>query len=184
LCNFFCSTFFYFRYGFLSENPTFARACEAAGITFIGPTPDVIEMMGDKTLARKAAIRAAVPVVPGSENPLTSAEELEAFADQHGLPVIIKAAFGGGGRGMRVVRERADLKENFARAHSEALQAFGDGAVFVERYIESPRHVEVQILADNQGNVVHLFERDCSIQRRHQKVRKSVCFLLSYVVLG
>ena len=146
------------------------KACDSAGIVFIGPTAAIVEMMGDKTLAREAAVKAGVPVVPGSDGPLSSLADAESFVDKHGLPIIIKAAFGGGGRGMRVVRERSDLAESFQRASSEALQAFGNGTVFLERYIENPRHIEVQILADNYGNVIHLFERDCSVQRRHQKV--------------
>ncbi|XP_011270291.1 hypothetical protein CAOG_08680 [Capsaspora owczarzaki ATCC 30864] len=157
-------------YGFLSENSTFARAVEKAGIVFVGPDPDVIDKMGDKTQARTAAIECGVPVVPGSNGPVPSLEAAEAFVKQHGLPVIIKAAFGGGGRGMRVIRNESELSEGYLRCTSEAKSAFGDGTVFIERYIENPRHIEVQILADNYGNVVHLFERDCSVQRRHQKV--------------
>ena len=157
-------------YGFLSERPAFARACEAAGIRFVGPSSDVIELLGDKTRARELAIAAGLPVVPGSDGPVATLAEAEAFADTHGLPLIIKAAMGGGGRGMRVVRHPAELREAFERARSEALAAFGDGTVFIERYVERPRHIEVQILADASGDVVHLFERDCSVQRRHQKV--------------
>jgi pyruvate carboxylase len=157
-------------YGFLSERAEFARACERAGIRFVGPGADAIELFGDKTRARELAMRIGVPVVPGSEGPLASVQEVEAFVDQHGLPVIIKAAMGGGGRGMRVVHTRAELRDAFERARSEAAAAFGDGTVFVERYVEHPRHIEVQILADHGGDVVHLFERDCSVQRRHQKV--------------
>src|SRR5690606_16877024 len=157
-------------YGFLSERPAFARACEAAGIRFVGPSADVIELLGDKTRARELAIAAGLPVVPGSDGPVATLAEAEAFADTHGLPLIIKAAMGGGGRGMRVVRHAAELREAFDRAGSEALAAFGDGTVFIERYVERPRHIEVQILADGSGDVVHLFERDCSVQRRHQKV--------------
>jgi pyruvate carboxylase len=157
-------------YGFLSERAEFARACEAAGIRFVGPSPAAIELFGDKTRARQLAMQIGVPVVPGSEGPLASIEQIEGFVDAHGLPVIIKAAMGGGGRGMRVVRARAELRDAFERARSEAAAAFGDGTVFVERYIDRPRHIEVQILADQGGEVVHLFERDCSVQRRHQKV--------------
>jgi pyruvate carboxylase len=157
-------------YGFLSERAEFARACERAGIRFVGPSADAIELFGDKTRARELAIRIGVPVVPGSDGPLANVEQAEAFVDQHGLPVIIKAAMGGGGRGMRVVHTRAELRDAFERATSEAAAVFGDGTVFVERYVERPRHIEVQILADHDGEVVHLFERDCSVQRRHQKV--------------
>ncbi len=157
-------------YGFLSERAAFARACELAGIRFVGPSADAIELFGDKTRARELAIRIGVPVVPGSDGPLVSLEHAEAFVDTHGLPVIIKAAMGGGGRGMRVVRTRAELRDGFERARSEAAAAFGDGTVFVERYVDRPRHIEVQILADAGGDIVHLFERDCSVQRRHQKV--------------
>ena len=157
-------------YGFLSERAEFARACEAAGIRFVGPRADVIDVLGDKTRARELAISAGVPVVPGSDGPVRALADAEAFVAAHGLPVIIKAAMGGGGRGMRVVRDRAALAESFERAQSEALAAFGDGTVFLERYVEHPRHIEVQILADGTGEVIHLFERDCSVQRRHQKV--------------
>jgi len=157
-------------YGFLSERADFARACEAAGIRFVGPSSSVIEALGDKTRARTLAIEAGVPVVPGTDGPVADVAAAEQFVDAHGLPVMIKAAMGGGGRGMRVVRDRAALAESFDRARSEALSAFGDGTMFIERFIERPRHIEVQILADANGEVVHLFERDCSVQRRHQKV--------------
>ena len=157
-------------YGFLSERADFARACEAAGLRFVGPSPEVIEVLGDKTRARALAIAAGVPVVPGSDGPIADLAAAEAFVEAHGLPIMVKAAMGGGGRGMRVVRERAELSEAFERASSEATSAFGDGTMFIERYVERPRHIEVQILADARGEVVHLFERDCSVQRRHQKV--------------
>ncbi|RIA98644.1 pyruvate carboxylase [Glomus cerebriforme] len=157
-------------YGFLAENAEFARKVEEAGITFIGPTPDVIEKMGDKTKARELAIQCGVPVVPGSPGPISTLEEAQAFIDEYGYPIIIKAAMGGGGRGMRVVRDADSLPSSFERAKSEALSAFGDGTVFLERFLDKPRHIEVQLLADGKGNVIHLFERDCSVQRRHQKV--------------
>ncbi|KAK4659228.1 pyruvate carboxylase [Podospora pseudocomata] len=157
-------------YGFLSENAEFARKVEAAGLIFIGPSPDVIDALGDKVSARKIAIAANVPVVPGTEGAVEKFEEVKAFTDKYGFPIIIKAAYGGGGRGMRVVREEASLKESFERATSEAKSAFGNGTVFVERFLDKPKHIEVQLLGDNHGNIVHLYERDCSVQRRHQKV--------------
>lgn len=155
---------------FLSERSDFAQACLDAGINFIGPSPKVVQQMGDKIEARQAAIQAGVKVVPGTDMPLKSSEEAVEFCKKHGFPVIFKAAYGGGGRGMRVVRSMDEVKENFDRAYSEALSAFGDGSLFLEKFIEKPRHIEVQILGDKHGNVVHLFERDCSVQRRHQKV--------------
>uniref|UniRef100_A0A8C5CWX1 Pyruvate carboxylase n=1 Tax=Gadus morhua TaxID=8049 RepID=A0A8C5CWX1_GADMO len=157
-------------YGFLSERSDFAQACADAGVMFVGPSPDTVRMMGDKVEARSLAIRAGVPVVPGTDAPLTCMQDAKAFAQTYGFPIIFKAAYGGGGRGMRVVREYEELEENYQRAYSEALAAFGNGALFVEKFIEKPRHIEVQILGDKFGNVIHLFERDCSIQRRHQKV--------------
>ncbi|CAK7238636.1 MAG: pyruvate carboxylase [Sporothrix thermara] len=157
-------------YGFLSENAEFARSVEKAGLIFIGPSPDVIDALGDKVSARKIAIAANVPVVPGTEGAVETFEEVKKFTDEYGFPVIIKAAYGGGGRGMRVVREVGDLKESFERATSEAKAAFGNGTVFVERFLDKPKHIEVQLLGDNHGNIVHLYERDCSVQRRHQKV--------------
>jgi len=157
-------------YGFLSERADFARACERAGLRFVGPSAEVLDKLGDKTRARALAIRAGVPVVPGSDGPIADVAAAEAFVDAHGLPVMVKATMGGGGRGMRVVRERAELAGAFERARSEAVSVFGDGTMFIERYIERPRHIEVQILADAEGSVIHLFERDCSVQRRHQKV--------------
>ncbi|OCK74713.1 pyruvate carboxylase [Lepidopterella palustris CBS 459.81] len=157
-------------YGFLSENAEFARNVEKAGLIFVGPTPETIEALGDKVSARKLAIKCEVPVVPGTPGPVERFEEVKEFTDQYGFPIIIKAAFGGGGRGMRVVREQATLKDSFERATSEAKSAFGNGTVFVERFLDRPKHIEVQLLGDNLGNVVHLYERDCSVQRRHQKV--------------
>lgn len=157
-------------YGFLSENAEFARNVEKAGLIFVGPSPEVIDGLGDKVSARKVAIAANVPVVPGTEGAVEKFEEVRDFTDKYGFPVIIKAAYGGGGRGMRVVREAASLQESFERATSEAKSAFGNGTVFVERFLDKPKHIEVQLLGDNHGNIVHLYERDCSVQRRHQKV--------------
>jgi pyruvate carboxylase len=157
-------------YGFLSENPALARACAGAGITFVGPTVEQLEMLGDKTRARQFAIESGVPVVPGTHRPLTTAAATRAAAQEIGYPLIIKAAFGGGGRGMRVVDAEADLAGRFEEASREAASAFGNGAVFLERYVRRPRHLEVQILGDTHGEVMHLYERDCSVQRRHQKV--------------
>ncbi|XP_069821355.1 pyruvate carboxylase, mitochondrial [Dendropsophus ebraccatus] len=157
-------------YGFLSERSDFAQACTDAGVRFIGPTPDVVRKMGDKVEARAIAISAGVPVVPGTDSPISCLTEAKEFSNKYGFPIIFKAAYGGGGRGMRVVRSYEELEENYTRAYSEALSAFGNGALFVEKFIEKPRHIEVQILGDKHGNVIHLYERDCSIQRRHQKV--------------
>jgi len=157
-------------YGFLSENAEFARNVESAGLIFVGPTPETIDSLGDKVSARTLAIKAKVPVVPGTEGPVEKFEDVKSFTDEFGFPIIIKAAFGGGGRGMRVVRKQEDLKDAFERATSEAKSAFGNGTVFVERFLDRPKHIEVQLLGDNHGNVVHLYERDCSVQRRHQKV--------------
>ncbi|XP_065563510.1 pyruvate carboxylase, mitochondrial-like [Artemia franciscana] len=157
-------------YGFLSERSDFAQACIDSEIRFIGPSPKVVQQMGDKIAARQAAIQAGVPVVPGTDGPITTAEEAVEFCQQHGLPVIFKAAYGGGGRGMRVVRNLKEVASSFERASSEAAAAFGNGAMFIEKFIERPRHIEVQILGDNSGNIVHLYERDCSVQRRHQKL--------------
>eukprot|EP00577_Skeletonema_sp_RCC1716_P004871 CAMPEP_0113390280 /NCGR_PEP_ID=MMETSP0013_2-20120614/10080_1 /TAXON_ID=2843 ORGANISM="Skeletonema costatum, Strain 1716" /NCGR_SAMPLE_ID=MMETSP0013_2 /ASSEMBLY_ACC=CAM_ASM_000158 /LENGTH=1237 /DNA_ID=CAMNT_0000273421 /DNA_START=63 /DNA_END=3776 /DNA_ORIENTATION=- /assembly_acc=CAM_ASM_000158 len=157
-------------YGFLSESPQFAQACVDAGITFVGPTVENLNTFSDKTSARTAAIAAGVPVVPGSDDALRTAAEVNDFVDEIGLPIIIKASMGGGGKGMRVVRNREDLIPFYESASSEALASFGDGSVFIERFVDKPRHIEVQIIGDGEGNVIHLWERDCSIQRRHQKV--------------
>uniref|UniRef100_A0A671QCI1 pyruvate carboxylase n=1 Tax=Sinocyclocheilus anshuiensis TaxID=1608454 RepID=A0A671QCI1_9TELE len=157
-------------YGFLSERADFAQACADARVRFIGPSPEVVRKMGDKVEARALAIKAGVPVVPGTDAPISSLKEAEEFAKTYSFPIIFKAAYGGGGRGMRVVRDYEELEENYQRAYSEALAAFGNGSLFVEKFIEKPRHIEVQILGDKYGNVIHLYERDCSIQRRHQKV--------------
>jgi pyruvate carboxylase len=157
-------------YGFLSERADFARACEDAGITFVGPSPAVLAALGDKTQGRRLAERAGVPVIPGTPDAVATLDQARAFAAAFGYPLIIKAAMGGGGRGMRVVRQADDLEDGFQRATSEAAAAFGDGTVFIERYVERPRHIEVQILADLTGDTIHLYERDCSVQRRHQKL--------------
>lgn len=157
-------------YGFLSENSTFARKVEEAGIAWIGPSYKTIDAVGDKVSARNLALANNVPVVPGTPGPIDSTAEAVKFVEEYGYPVIIKAAFGGGGRGMRVVREGDDIEDAFNRAKSEALTAFGNGTCFIERFLDKPKHIEVQLLADNYGNVIHLFERDCSVQRRHQKV--------------
>ncbi|OUM86045.1 MAG: pyruvate carboxylase [Bacillus thermozeamaize] len=157
-------------YGFLAENATFARRCEEEGITFIGPSPEHINMFGDKVEARRQAIAAGIPVIPGTDEPIQDLADAERFVAEHGLPIMIKAAAGGGGRGMRVVKRAEELPEAFNRARSEARSAFGDDRVYLEKLIERPKHIEVQILGDRYGNVVHLYERDCSIQRRHQKV--------------
>lgn len=157
-------------YGFLSENPEFARACIEAGITFIGPTPDVIALMGDKAEARRLASSIGVPIVPGTEGFISDDESAIEFAETHGYPVLIKAAHGGGGRGIRVAQDRKSLLENFVQARSEAKAAFGSDALILEKYIQHPKHIEVQVLGDQYGNIVHLFERDCSVQRRHQKI--------------
>jgi pyruvate carboxylase len=157
-------------YGFLSENPNFARACAREGIIFIGPSPDLLENMGDKTAARALAHKFNVPVLPGTEEPITDPDVALTVAHEIGFPLIIKAAFGGGGRGMRVVEKPSQLPGLLAEARAEAENAFGNPAVFLERYIKRAKHIEVQILGDQHGNVVHLYERDCSVQRRYQKV--------------
>ena len=157
-------------YGFLSENAEFAQLCQDSGITFIGPSPQAINAMGSKIKARDLAKAVGVPVVPGTEGGVTDVREALAFAKDAGYPVMIKASAGGGGRGLRVVRTDAELRENMEVASREALAAFGDGAVFIEKYVEKPHHIEFQILGDKHGNIIHLGERDCSIQRRHQKL--------------
>ncbi|MGD9659886.1 MAG: acetyl-CoA carboxylase biotin carboxylase subunit [Porticoccaceae bacterium] len=158
-------------YGFLAENADFAEMVERSGFTFIGPTPDVIRMMGDKVCAIAAMRKAGVPTVPGSNGPITEdAEQTRKIAKQIGYPVIIKAAAGGGGRGMRVVHSEAHLLKAISITQSEAKAAFGDATVYMEKFLENPRHVEVQVLADGQGHAIHLGDRDCSLQRRHQKV--------------
>jgi acetyl-CoA carboxylase biotin carboxylase subunit len=157
-------------YGFLSENPDFARAVEKAGLVFIGPTPESMEAMGNKLAARRIMEKAGVPVVPGLTEPVRDPSEATAAAERIGYPVLLKAAAGGGGKGMRVVHEEAEMAGALERTQGEARSAFGDDAVFVEKYIDRPRHLEVQVLGDGRGEVIHLFERECSVQRRHQKV--------------
>lgn len=157
-------------YGFLSENVEFARRCEEEGIIFIGPTSSHLDMFGDKVKAREQAISADIPVIPGTDGPVSSLQEVEAFGEQHGYPIMIKAALGGGGRGMRMVQSKEEVASAYERAKSEAKAAFGSDEVYVEKCIVKPKHIEVQIIGDTAGNIVHLYERDCSIQRRHQKV--------------
>ncbi|MFZ9502342.1 MAG: acetyl-CoA carboxylase biotin carboxylase subunit [Beijerinckiaceae bacterium] len=157
-------------YGFLSENARFAEICEDHGITFIGPKAEHIRIMGDKIEAKKTARRLGIPCVPGSDGGITDDEEALRVADEIGFPVLVKAAAGGGGRGMKVARTREDLSDALATARMEAKAAFGDDAVYLEKYLEKPRHIEIQVLGDGRGNAVHLAERDCSLQRRHQKV--------------
>jgi acetyl-CoA carboxylase biotin carboxylase subunit len=157
-------------YGFLAENAEFAETCAASNVTFIGPTPEQIRVMGDKAAARNAMAAAGVPIIPGTTGPIDDADEALVFAREIGFPVIIKAAAGGGGKGMRVARDPDDFGRSFQLARSEALSAFGNGDVYVEKYLAWPRHVEFQILGDTHGSVIHLGERDCSVQRRHQKL--------------
>ena len=157
-------------YGFLSENPLFAQAVSDAGLLFIGPPAEAIRAMGDKTAARALAAKAGVPTVPGTPGALRDAAEAHDFCAAHGYPVLVKAAAGGGGKGMRIVRGEHELDSSLRAAASEARSAFGDERVFLERYLEEPRHIEIQVLADTHGNALHLGERECSIQRRHQKV--------------
>jgi acetyl/propionyl-CoA carboxylase alpha subunit len=157
-------------YGFLSENAAFAEACAAAGLVFIGPSPAAMRVMGSKTASREAMIAAGVPVVPGFQEPDASGERLAAAAEKLGYPVVVKASAGGGGKGMRVVRDPAELPSALALARSEAAAGFGDDRVYLERYLERPRHVEVQVFGDHRGHVFHLGERECSVQRRHQKI--------------
>jgi acetyl-CoA carboxylase biotin carboxylase subunit len=166
-------------YGFLAENTNFAEICRDCGIGFIGPTVEAMRLLGDKVEARKIAQKAKVPIVPGSEGVLTNEAEAMKIANQIGYPVIIKAVSGGGGRGMRVVHNDVSLRAAFNAAKTEAEAAFGDGSVYLEKFIVEPRHVEVQVIADHEGNALHFFERDCSIQRRHQKmIEESPCPVL------
>lgn len=157
-------------YGFLSENAGFARAVKEAGLILIGPTPEAMETMGNKLSAKAAALKYNIPMVPGTEEAITDINEAKLRAVEVGFPILIKAAAGGGGKGMRIVEKVEDFEEQMHLAVSEATSAFGDGAVFIERYVTSPRHIEIQVLGDTHGNIVHLFERECSVQRRHQKV--------------
>ncbi len=157
-------------YGFLAERAPFARAVEEAGLVFVGPTADTIHQMGDKTEARRRMEAAGVPIVPGTTEPLADADEAMRIASRIGFPVLLKAAAGGGGKGMRVVEDAASCARAFEAAAREALGAFGDGSVYVEKYLSRPRHIEIQLLGDTHGNVIHLGERECSIQRRHQKL--------------
>ncbi len=157
-------------FGFLSENAGFVRAVRDAGLIFIGPSPEAIESMGDKIAARKRMIAAGVPVVPGTAEPVADDDTLRAEAARIGYPVMIKASAGGGGKGIRIVREEGELLTSAARARSEGEKAFGNGAIYLEKFLEQPRHIEVQVFGDSHGNVVHIGERECSIQRRHQKV--------------
>ncbi|MBI3511870.1 MAG: acetyl-CoA carboxylase biotin carboxylase subunit [Bacteroidetes bacterium] len=157
-------------YGFLSENSGFAAAVAKAKIKFIGPSPEAMDMMGDKLSAKAAAKKYKIPMVPGSEGAISSVEEGKKIAKETGFPLLIKASAGGGGKGMRIVEKIGDFEEQMKLAVSEAKSAFGDGSVFIEKYVSGPRHIEIQVMADHHGNVVYLFERECSIQRRHQKV--------------
>src|SRR6266571_4043674 len=157
-------------YGFLAENPALPRACERAGIAFVGPSAALLELLGDKTAARKLAQQAGIPRVPGTEEAVTNPKQAEKLAAGIGYPLIVKAAFGGGGRGMRVVEKAADFAGKLEEARRESAAAFGNDAVFLERLVRRARHIEVQILGDRHGNILHLYERDCSVQRRHQKV--------------
>ena len=166
-------------FGFLSENSKFAALCEKCTIAFIGPSARTIEETGNKSEARNAMVRAGVPVIPGTKEPIFTAEAGRKFADEIGYPVMIKAALGGGGKGMRVVRNSEEFEKNFQNAQREAENGFGDNSMYIEKYIEHPKHIEFQILADNEGNTIHLGERDCSVQRRHQKmIEESPCTAL------
>lgn len=157
-------------YGFLSENEEFAAACEDAGIEFIGPTHEMMDSLGDKIKSKIVAASVGVPTIPGVEKAIETEKEALEFAQKCGYPIMLKAAAGGGGRGMRIVRSEEDLIPEYRSAKSEAKKAFGIDDIFIEKYLEAPKHIEVQVLGDKYGNVVHLCERDCSIQRRHQKV--------------
>ena len=170
-------------YGFLSENADFAKAVEESGLTFIGPHSSVIRIMGDKLQAKTLARQAGVSILPGSDIAVSTKEEVQVYANQVGYPLLLKAAAGGGGKGMRVVHDESQINDHLTQARHEAFSSFGDGRVFVEKYVQSSRHIEIQILADSQGNIVHLGERDCSLQRRHQKVieESPSCFITADV---
>ena len=157
-------------YGFLSENSEFARRCKEEGIIFIGPSAETMEAMGDKIAARKRMIAAGVPVVPGTEQPLQSAEEAVRICNEIGYPVMLKASMGGGGKGMRLIHKEEEVVEAYNTARSESMSSFGDDTVYLEKFVEEPHHIEFQILGDNHGNVIHLFDRECSVQRRNQKI--------------
>lgn len=157
-------------YGFLSENQNFVEICKYHDIEFIGPNADVMALMSDKSKAKEVMKNAGVPVIPGSDGPIRSKEEALSLAKEIGYPVILKAAAGGGGRGMRIVESEASMFNAYLAAESEAISAFGDGTIYMEKFIDKPKHIEVQILADKHGNVLHVGERDCSLQRRHQKL--------------
>ncbi|WP_303311498.1 acetyl-CoA carboxylase biotin carboxylase subunit [Hymenobacter sp. BT730] len=157
-------------YGFLSENAAFARMVKEAGLIFVGPSPEAMELMGSKLAAKQAVSQYGIPMVPGTEEAISDVEAAKQIAREVGFPILIKASAGGGGKGMRIVNAEADFEEQMQLAVNEAVSAFGDGAVFIEKYIGSPRHIEIQVLGDEHGHIVHLFERECSIQRRHQKV--------------
>lgn len=157
-------------YGFLSENASFSALCEENGIIFIGPKPKAIEMMGSKLAAKEAVMHYDIPMVPGVDHAIVDVEEAKKTAKEVGFPILIKASAGGGGKGMRVVEREEDFEAQMERAISEATSAFGDGSVFIEKYVSKPRHIEIQVMADSHGNVVYVFERECSVQRRHQKV--------------
>ncbi|MEL7021869.1 MAG: biotin carboxylase N-terminal domain-containing protein, partial [Bacteroidota bacterium] len=157
-------------YGFLSENADFSQAVTDAGLIFIGPKPHAIRVMGSKLAAKDAVKKYDIPMVPGVDEAITDVAAAKKVAEEIGFPILIKASAGGGGKGMRIVNEISEFESQMDRAISEAVNAFGDGSVFIEKYVGSPRHIEIQVLADTHGNVVHLFERECSVQRRHQKV--------------
>ncbi|MBR9914469.1 MAG: acetyl-CoA carboxylase biotin carboxylase subunit [Algicola sp.] len=157
-------------YGFLSENADFAELCESNGVTFIGPKSKAIKIMGSKLAAKEAVKKYDIPMVPGTDEAITDIPEAKKIAQEIGFPILIKASAGGGGKGMRIVEKESEFESQMNRAISEAVNAFGDGSVFIEKYVTSPRHIEIQVMADTHGNTIHLFERECSIQRRHQKV--------------
>ena len=155
-------------YGFLSENEHFARRCAEEGIKFIGPHLEHLDMFGDKVKARATALKANLPVIPGTDGPMESYEAAQSFANEAGYPLMIKATSGGGGKGMRIVHEESELEDAFHRAKSEAEKSFGNSEIYIERYIDNPKHIEVQVIGDDYGNLVHLYERDCSVQRRQR----------------